>query len=435
MKKYKYIPVEKFLESDIHPSEIINTKDSGFPVDVFPKEIQMFFHELDTKINYHPDILSISFLSLVSTIIGNKIKLHTKSSWLSSATLWLCIVGDSGTMKSPPMKTIYAPLKDGIDKEFFEQFKKELNDYEINEEKKGKKDSGYERMSRPVPIQNIVSDSTLEGLYYVWDRNKTGICMYREELVGWLLSMNQYRRGSDEQTWLQLNDNASCTVNRATKDPLRIDDPCINVFGHVQPSIVKEFSSDNGMMQRILFSKEITRITPLSRLDVDKTWFDWYDNLVRSMYFNIRNTENVIIKMGADSMNELYNYDESYLTPMMQSENTSQIMKSFLSKMRTFIFRFALVFHVIENVFEQKPFNAETMKKAIRVSQYFIESNTQLLENSSNCKQMEDVLQSKNGGTNKEKALKLLDKGFSCADVAKKLGLSRTIIYKYQKNK
>jgi hypothetical protein len=56
--------------------------------------------------------------------------------------------------------------------------------------------------TKPGFKQTIVSDSTLEALHVVHSINKTRICFYKDELVGFLNDMNRYRKGSDEQSGL-----------------------------------------------------------------------------------------------------------------------------------------------------------------------------------------------------------------------------------------
>jgi len=426
MNKYKYVPVDNLLTEDAVDDEII-IEPGDFPIDVFPKDLQLFFNEVGKTMGFHKDILALSYLSLISTIIGNKYKLRVKNGWDCTSTLWICIVGNSGVAKSPPMKFIWKPLREKIDKIELENYLKNKETYEEYLQKPVK-ERKLDPLSPPTFTQNILTDTTLEGLYIAWNNNNVGLCMMREELKGWLLAMNAYRKGSDEQTWLEFADNTTTTVNRATKDPLYIENPCINVLGAIQPNVLNDFNSDNGMFQRILFSNEIKDINSLNMLEIDENKIKWYEEHIITSYKLIRSLDPSIIIMGNDSK-EIYNkYDEDYILPMMRSESTSDVFRGTLSKMRIFIPRIALNLFIIDVLFkEAKEFNAKHIEKSLKVAEYFIDSNRYLTGVNEKMKEMGNIINNK--GKKRVDTIKdLIEAGFTQMEISKKLKICRRTI-------
>ena len=72
---YKYLPIEAFIKDDA-PIDLINELSvDDFPIDVFPEDIQILFKKLNESLNYNYDVMAVTFMSIISTINGNKVKL------------------------------------------------------------------------------------------------------------------------------------------------------------------------------------------------------------------------------------------------------------------------------------------------------------------------------------------------------------------------
>ncbi len=89
--------------------------------------------------------------------------------------------------------------------------------------------------------------------------------------------MNRYRKGSDEQFWLESFNNGSYIVNRVTKEPLLIEDTHINIIGTIQPDILNGIISQhgaNGLTDRFLYTSNETNIYPISLEDINPMWLN-----------------------------------------------------------------------------------------------------------------------------------------------------------------
>ena len=106
----------------------------------------------------------------------------------------------------------------------------------------------------------VVEDVTTEALAVVLAGTPRGIATHRDELSGWVRSMDQYKqggRGADRQFWLSAWSNSYVSVDRRNRtEPLIIQRPFVSVYGSIQPRVLYEVGShrEDGLLDRFLFS-------------------------------------------------------------------------------------------------------------------------------------------------------------------------------------
>jgi hypothetical protein len=105
-----------------------------------------------------------------------------------------------------------------------------------------------------------VNDTTIEALIPNLKANPRGLLLERDELVGWVKSMDQYRsggKGADRQFWLSTWSNRPVSVDRKSRngEPLSVLRPFVNVIGSIQPTVLSELAEnrEDGMLERFLF--------------------------------------------------------------------------------------------------------------------------------------------------------------------------------------
>jgi hypothetical protein len=227
-----------------------------FPVQVFPKALRQFVEEGARAIGCPPEFLSVPLLVFAGTAIGTSRVLQVKPGWREGPRLYAAIVADPGSKKSPALELILST--------FWKQQQRKEREYqqalELYQKEQGVKE--------PCMEQIITTDSTLEALAELLEQNPRGIIFCRDELTGWVRSMNQYKggRGADRQAWLSFWSGAKAIVNRKNrKAPLILDKPFVSVFGALPPDMLTELTDErgreDGFIHRILFSYP-ERITP-----------------------------------------------------------------------------------------------------------------------------------------------------------------------------
>jgi hypothetical protein len=213
-------------------------------------------------------------LTTAGTAIGTSRAIEVKPGWIEMARIWAAIVAEPGSRKSPALSVVVRPFEER-NRKLFEDFQSgqqgfehELAEYEIEltswkrSLQKGQAipDDRPVEPESPRQGQVITTDSTLEALGDLLQRNPRGILFFRDELVGWALSMDQYRgRGADRQTWLSFWSGGQAIVNRKSHPaPTMIENPFVGVMGALPPDMLGKLSADagaaDGFIDRILFA-------------------------------------------------------------------------------------------------------------------------------------------------------------------------------------
>jgi hypothetical protein len=426
----------KYLTDRFKPKpqtiEQAETGSDGFPIDVFPEAIQEYIIELNKALNYKEDFLAVAFMFAVATMNGNKYKLRVKNGWVSATTFWFAVVGESGVMKTHPVNAMIKPLKD-IDKKEKRKFDGEMSLYTSDEKSSNK----------PQFKQIMIEDFTLEAGHYIHKNNPRGLGLHKDELIGFLNDMNKYRKGSDEQFWLESFNNSSYIVNRVTKDPLMIDNIMINIIGGIQPQLLHDVAGQangNGLIERFLYTTSESNIYPLSLNDIRQEWIDWYDNSMKHIndYMTYEGeSECTILEMEKQALQKLIDIDK-VLCDMQMSDDETTGMKNYINKIKTYVPRFALLVCIIDAMFDPIPLEVtvEHMKKAERLAQYFTSSARYIFSEGERKDEINAVKRSLNqrGMTKAEQIIQLSAKGFKQVDISRALSTPASYVSKVLKD-
>ena len=216
-----------------------------FPTEIFPTQIQALIKDAEKTVGYNPNYLSAGILSVCATALGNTVSLFN-GSYSSQPILWLAIIGRQGIGKTHPLNFAKKPMEKK-DKDSYIEFKNLLKTYE-SQEKKDKK---------PVLKKTLLTDFTPEKLAETLQYNDKGVLIFKDELMGWINSFDQYKKGGDQQKYLEFFNGGTLTVDRVSKDPIRVEKTNVNILGGLQPKKLKALASngrnDDGFLSRILF--------------------------------------------------------------------------------------------------------------------------------------------------------------------------------------
>lgn len=193
-------------------------------------------------------------LPVLAGCIGRKRLIAVNGgSWIETARLWMMVIGDSGTRKSPAFRIAVQPLK-VWQSDLRELYEAELRLYNSLPAE------GKIGAEKPKRKRAWTSDATLEGLNKVLDHNSNGVTYLCDEVVGWIRGWNQYKggQGNDRQLYLSVWSGESICKDRASlPEPIEIDDPLLNVVGGAQPDKLKDIiddSCDDGGPARFLYA-------------------------------------------------------------------------------------------------------------------------------------------------------------------------------------
>jgi hypothetical protein len=411
--------------------EPVQYRADQFPLDVLPTEIVMFITELNRTLKYSKDFLAVSAMFAIATLNGNKYKLRVKNGWTAPTIFWFMVVGEPGTMKSHPVSTMLEPIRK-IDKESKLIYDAAIKDWEQQEKKPRK----------PQFRQSLVSDYTLEALHEVHSYNKRGLGLYKDEIVGFVNDMNKYRKGSDEQFWLESFNNSSYIINRKGADPIMINDININIIGSIQPIVLSEIAkryNGNGLIDRFLYTQAEDAIHAMSLDDIGSQYFTWWNLLMRyanDQFEYLDEQDSVTLDLDHDVLQEMIKID-SRLVDMQRSDDEVYEIRNYISKMKTYLPRFALLLSIMDYLCgeaESIRVTVQHMKSSRRIIEYFLQSARAVFFEADRKEEISQVRQSLKALTKAEKIVHLARKGYKQKDICLELKTPPSYVSKVLKD-
>ena len=240
-----------------------------FPVDVLPDPVRSFVRKASAALGCDGSFVTLPALAALASIIGNTRRIRLKPSWCEPCILWVAIVGEPGTLKSPSIDMAVEPLRrlqrEAVDRydEAAKQFEMDHARFEAekaNWKKSKLVDDPPEAPKPPVCERLIVSDTTVEALASILDGSPRGVLLCRDELAGWIRSFDQYKggRGADCQAFLEFHRGGTVVVDRKSQKTNQIDRAAVSIVGGVQPGplrrLLTEEYLENGLGNRILLA-------------------------------------------------------------------------------------------------------------------------------------------------------------------------------------
>lgn len=428
----------------------INISDLIFPIDIFPKDIQNYLLECNSKLDSSVEYMGCSLLWLISVCIGNSIEVEVKKGWNENLSVWISIVGKAGLGKTPSISNIVFPLTKINAKEIKKYIKEsEKYEYYINLPKKEKDE--HSEVQKPIKSQFIANDITLEALVDLHQESDNSVGVFKDELAGWLKDMNKYREGSDLEFWLSTWSGKSVNLNRLTRRGSFVEKPFIPVLGGIQPSIFNTFytdeNKDNGFMDRMLLCYPDLKIDYYNENEISEDILKWYKEIVISFYDTIksiikRDDEGDITQLTAKFSEEAkkeWKRMFNEMTDVQNNEEENEYLKSMFPKQKSYIPRFACLIHVFDEFFSEGGntllISKDSILKAEKLSKYFIATAKKIKINSVDVSRLKNTITANKGKNEKEKLLEIWksNEKFNRSETAELLGVSRKTLFNWVK--
>ncbi len=322
-----------------------------FPLAIFPKAIQDIIHDLDAENGYPIPYTAAAFFHAFACAIGNSCTCRFMENWVTAPILYTALVGGPGSIKTHPVSFAMAPLVKR-DKVSLAEYSQQLEQY-----RSAQIDA---RGPKPKARQRIVRDTTLEALAKVLKANPVGVCVYVDELKGWLSSFNKYRNGGgDKEAWLSMYSGEPIVVNRKTQDEVdTIPHPFASVIGTIQPGVLpKVFQSDidNGFFPRLLYVLNPNDGDPVlwkEEEDLPSGTAERWDKALAPVLsfadaFNMGIEEPVTYTFSTPARLSLVDWQNKKEIACVEDNSSHAI--EFLRKIETALIRFAMVIQVMRD--------------------------------------------------------------------------------------
>jgi putative DNA primase/helicase len=407
MSSYSDCPVEGWED----PVEIGSKlpEVSPFDSDILPESIRPMVTDVADRMQVPMDFPAVVAVATLAGVCGRRAVIQPKElddSWIVVPNLWGAIVADVGMMKSPVIKAVTAAAQ-SVEKVWREEYEAQNRDYE-----KAKRewtltcshlDSEFKRQLKvskktaPLDTQKgtkveptlpelpsepkapgqkrlITTDATFESLHKLLEQNPGGIFVLRDELTGWLTSLEKIGRESERAFYLECwNGDSHFTLDRIGRGSIYVENCCVSLFGGIQPSRLEEYFA-NAIQDGFENDGLIQRFQLLVWPDKQKGWR--YDDRRRdeaafkqaeSAYGWIANLDPlkpVHLGFSPEAQEYFKVWLESLMTVDMENDDLSAPLKSHFSKYRSLMPSLALLFSLSDS--HVGPINLKYAEKAAK---------------------------------------------------------------------
>lgn len=355
---------------------------SAFPTEVFPPALQSFVASVATSVQVPVDIPASSALVVAGSAIGATRRFQFRPDWYVGPTLFLAVVAPSGSGKSPALRQVLAPLR-LAQKFLLAEYKLYRNLYSELAFDAAQNNQIPPPEPRP-PVRLTMDDVTMEALVARHMTNPRGFLVHRDELAGWVRSMDAYRsgRGGDRQRWLSIFDGDPISVDRKSDDEaLYLASPTVSLLGSIQPSMLslladKELRED-GLLPRFIYCYPVSVRDDhdyASNPVPEQHAFFWRHIVLQLINLNFGQEHEAQLITAGKGVEQVYQqwYDAS--NRELQHPDFSPYLRPVWSKLRIITLRFALILHQLQLAAGEDvdPFMIEvpTMERACLVADW-----------------------------------------------------------------
>lgn len=317
-----------------------------FPVSAFPKPVAAFVSECAAATGCDPAFVALPVLTLLGAAIGNTRRLRIKSAYHVPAILWTGIVGESGTGKTPALRTALS---------IAHEHERELQ-------------------GRSEPGRFLVGDTTTEALAVIMASHPRGTLCIHDELAGWFGSIDRYsdRKGgcsADRSFLLSAHDGVPHTVDRRTGDKRHLHIPCASLWvtGGIQPGMLAramgKAEREAGLLARLLLACPPARPHMFSEDDVSEGTYTAFEAIVAGLFAL---EGDAVVALSPEAKQAWVAFHDRTAE---EAIHLAGDLAAAWSKFRDTALRIALVLHLAENAGEVV--SAATMGQAVTMAEWF----------------------------------------------------------------
>lgn len=247
--------------------------------------------------------------------------------------------------------------KDEVAKMFHAKWKADLKRAISDGEPAPTKPRAAASAAPPVRGRIRITDTTTEKAADLMSGVWRGLLLSRDELSGWLGSMDRYNGGGDRPFWLEAYGGRSFTVDRkSSPEPLIVDNLSIAILGGTQPDKLDSLllhGDDDGLLARFLtvYPEQVSLSRPTKTLD---------SGVAQAAMERLRALEPSIDAQGEKS--PIYLCFEPLAQDALQAfrqkcreweQGASGLMKSHIGKLPGMAVRVATVLALLDNAMDK----------------------------------------------------------------------------------
>lgn len=246
--------------------------------DTLPGDIMDWCKDTATACAAPVDYVVAGLLAAASGWLGNSRHIGPSRSWVEPPHLWFACVGAPSTGKTPAIRPLLE-ASHGLEMDREEVWAGQWADYQRDAEMAKAKVEEWKARVREAVQQGeeppdmppdavipeppprprvVIADATVQEIGNILSGNARGILQIRDELSGWLGSMDQFSgAGSDRAFFLESWNGGAHTIDRVKHggNPVRVPYCSLAILGGLQPDKLKEAlnAADDGLAARLAY--------------------------------------------------------------------------------------------------------------------------------------------------------------------------------------
>lgn len=350
-----------------------------FDLDLLPGGLRGWAADTSQRMDVMPvDFFAVGIVVALGSLIGRRVSIHPKQhdSWTVTPNLWGGGIGRPSTKKSPAFKEAMK-FSRSLEAEAHDAYELAVADYEASQEadklhrkgmetelKKVAKTDKVRAKSMLLSLQDedaeaparkryTVADATIEKLGELLKENPNGLLMFRDELTGWLYSLDKDGREQDRAFYLEAwNGNGDFAWDRIGRGTVYIPSVVVSVLGGIQPSkllpylrSMKDGAGDDGLLQRfqLLVWPDVDPPRHVDRAPDERA-----TQAVRRLFQAIdAMPQGEVVRFSPEAQDTFDRWYASMLEK--ESRETSPHIESHLVKFHSLMPSLALIFQVVED--------------------------------------------------------------------------------------
>lgn len=358
--------------------------------DMLPGPLAEWIFDIAERMQVPPDFPAAAALVALSAVIGRGCGIHPKErdDWLVVPNLWGGIVGRPSLMKSPSMSEAQKPLYRLVHEadqehetaqnqhtatQIIAKHKKAAAETRLKEAIKKNQQQAIETITEeltqieadtpPAHRRYVTTDGTTEKIGELLRDNPRGLQIVRDELIGWLKSLDKAGREGDRAFYLQAwNGTGSFTVDRIARGTITVPALCLSIFGAITPGALADYvyqaqkggAGDDGLMQR--FQVMVWPDTPATWQNIDQApnaqakhhAFHIFKKLAGTDCFPESNeVEDLPALRFTPGAQALFNEWRLEQEPLLRGGELPPVIESHLAKYKSLVPSLALIFHLV----------------------------------------------------------------------------------------
>ncbi|CAK9037499.1 Protein YfjI [Durusdinium trenchii] len=367
-----------------------------FPADVLPDQIREYILAEAAAIGVDPAMVAIPFLAAMATAIGNSRSVLVRHGWVEHCVLWLALLAESGSGKTPGARNALQPIKERDAQAYrdnepaMEDYRRLVACYEVDlgtwkqQRKKGSSDPPPDKPVPPVAKRACIQDCTIEKTAEVLQGNTRGVLKHCDELSGLLGGMDRYSdgKGGERANLLSAWSAVPMVLDRKVSASSYVESPRLSIFGGVQPDLIHRIIGDDdiaaGLPARFLWAMPPTpalrwsdRSVPDHLQVIPKQVIDRLYALAATVDEETGAEKPVLVKTSKEAQRHLQQFVDRNAE---LSDDTHGGLRAALAKLPAQVARLALVLYCAADACYQdvgSTISGSTMEQAIRLGEWF----------------------------------------------------------------